>query len=400
MKSFVLNVTLLWILRGSKCGLVLQSSCTDATLKWNNRNVAQQMQKWFRSLKVVEGEAGTHLMLYNSSSGEQIDIASYRARELDKGRDKEERKEKEEEGIDVDGMIYDPELSVSVTASDGGLSWRRIGEDHEGYLYGQSDQYGSFSGESILFLYPDFQTGIFGRFAAGVLVEGREVQVTAERCNQGFKELQFEIVESRDHIWRPDVSDGKRIGSFPTTMDPFERKSVYVSESRLPDSDEGLFAKRDFLKGDLVSYYNGLRRVEDDFLFPNLTKSQFWIEQAYFVNLGEFCPSSWNMDPFGGIDIPTQYRDLKDYRATLAHKANHQFRGANVDFEAVDHPVFGKIACFVATKNISRGSEVFTNYQYDLEFAPPWYVQLYNQEKVRRQNKQRETKEMRYTSEL
>ena len=35
---------------------------------------------------------------------------------LVKGRDKEERKEKEEEGIDVDGMIYDPELSVSFTA--------------------------------------------------------------------------------------------------------------------------------------------------------------------------------------------------------------------------------------------------------------------------------------------
>jgi len=112
------------------------------------------------------------------------------------------------------------------------------------------------------------------------------------------------------------------------------------------------------------------------------------------VNLGEFCPSSWNMDQFGGIDIPTQYRDLKDYRATLAHKVNHQFRGTNVDFEAVDHPVFGKIACFVATKNITRGSEVLTNYQYDLEFAPPWYVQLHNQEKARRKNKPKGTSEL------
>ena len=35
--------------------------------------------------------------------------------------------------------------------------------------------------------------------------------------------------------------------------------------------------------------------------------------------------------------------------------------------------------CNCAITLFARGSEVFTNYQYDLEFAPPWYVQLYNQ---------------------
>ena len=71
-----------------------------------------------------------------------------------------------------------------------GLTWQwRSKRLVEGFLYGKVDDSGRFTGPDILFLYPDMVTGILGTWREGSLVEGRAVDILAERCHHGLKEL-------------------------------------------------------------------------------------------------------------------------------------------------------------------------------------------------------------------
>ena len=71
-----------------------------------------------------------------------------------------------------------------------GLTWQwRSKRMVEGFLYGKVDDSGMFTGPDILYLYPDMLTGILGTWREGRLVEGRAVDVLAERCQHGLKEL-------------------------------------------------------------------------------------------------------------------------------------------------------------------------------------------------------------------
>ena len=71
-----------------------------------------------------------------------------------------------------------------------GLTWQwRSNRLLDGFLYGKVDDSGQFTGPDILYLYPDMVTGILGTWRDGSLVEGRAVDVLAERCQHGLKEL-------------------------------------------------------------------------------------------------------------------------------------------------------------------------------------------------------------------
>ena len=61
------------------------------------------------------------------------------------------------------------------------------------------------------------------------------------------------------------------IGDQPTIMDPYEKQIVYVNTTDW--GDDGLFAKRDIKKGELVAYYNGLlfNQTENELWFDNQT---------------------------------------------------------------------------------------------------------------------------------
>jgi hypothetical protein len=61
----------------------------------------------------------------------------------------------------------------------------------QGWLYGPVDPQGHFTGPSITFLYPDLLTGLRGAFREGALEAAVEVEVVAERCRHGLKELQM-----------------------------------------------------------------------------------------------------------------------------------------------------------------------------------------------------------------
>ena len=55
------------------------------------------------------------------------------------------------------------------------------------------DQEGKFTGEEITYIYPDLLTGLHGKFRDGEVVEARAVDIVAERCQQGVKEIRLRL---------------------------------------------------------------------------------------------------------------------------------------------------------------------------------------------------------------
>ena len=88
-----------------------------------------------------------------------------------------------------------------------GISWQwRAKRKMEGMLYGRMDTEGRFTGDDIIFIYPDMLTGIRGQFRNGELVSGSAIDITGERCNQGLKEIEFRPALFDPHvIWRKEV---------------------------------------------------------------------------------------------------------------------------------------------------------------------------------------------------
>ena len=98
------------------------------------------------------------------------------------------------------------------------------------------------------------KTALTGKFKNGVMVEGSPAKIIAERCNDGLKE----ILISTPKVNPPNFSFQRntriRVHQ-PKVMDPFEKNTVYVSETAT--SGDGSFARRDIEANEVVSYYSG-----------------------------------------------------------------------------------------------------------------------------------------------
>ncbi|XP_023325406.1 histone-lysine N-methyltransferase SETD7 isoform X2 [Eurytemora carolleeae] len=320
----------------SSLNMTIRSTCSNLeNQKWNNRKIGDNIRVWWNSLTTVFGSKGPNLYLFYSGG---------------------------------------------TSSTPAGVTWQMAGrERRDGFIYGKPDTQGFLTGDDLVFIYPDFRTGLLGRFTEGILEYGREIKITWERCNMGVKEIQYQVVG--DHVWRRDIPNATHIGLFPNIVDPYERKAVHVRSSNILGSNEGLYSRRNFLPGDLVSYFNGVKTFEENFLFPNLTSEEHWIAQAYYLDLYDMSPTAWNLPKDIVIDIPVQYRSLSQYRTTYTHKTNHKFEDTNVEFDAVLHPMFGPIGCIVATQLIPRDTEIFVNYGYGMEYAPDWYRDLWKKHK-------------------
>ena len=276
-------------------------------------------------------------------------------------------------------------LSTAISAGEvltqrtGSLSWLwrnteiiRNRARLNGFLYGQVDAEGRFSGDNITFIYPDFLTGLRGTFKAGVLQNARAVDVVGERCNNGLKELKLEkSAHNQGVMWENTGSKLRQYGKNPRVMDPHERKAVYVGESTNPRAEQGLFARRKFSPGDLVSYYGGERVFLKDIVYPNMTAEEVATAMMYTLVLGE------NMEELL-VDVSQKNANITEYRTTLGHKANHMFQGHNTVYQkGIDHPVLGRIGCIMAIQDIEPGQEIFTHYNYNPHTALLWYRQEY-----------------------
>ena len=81
------------------------------------------------------------------------------------------------------------------------------------------------------------------------------------------------------------------------------------------------------------------------------------------------------------MNLPYEYWNLHQYRASLAHKVNHSFKKQNCIFNTAFNPRFGVVRGIEAARDIRRGEQIFVDYGYPIEdLNPPWYVDLYVQE--------------------
>ena len=79
-------------------------------------------------------------------------------------------------------------------------------------------QQGRFTGEEITFIYPDLLTGLHGRFRDGEVVEARAVDIVAERCREGVKEVRLRLRTEDGTVWRREEATDNRIISYTKTV--------------------------------------------------------------------------------------------------------------------------------------------------------------------------------------
>ena len=275
------------------------------------------------------------------------------------------------------------------------MVWKFRGSSKlDGFLYGKIDGLGGLTGSDVLFVYPDFETGLFGTFDNDELVVGRAVDIVGEKCVEGVKQVEVVEKEDGDTVWErtSEGMDRKHMGRFATVMDPFEKKSVYVSMSSIPGAGEGLFARSRMTPGDLVSYFGGWKTFHSSMVFNNMSMQEMDTALAFSYSIGREAEQKWNyhkvrktdlseqfklLSPRNTdkiqisiltsktinhknlinsiipimilqdliLDIPSGFRSISAYRTTLGHKANHKFGQLNTDFVVVDHPVLGGTLC-------------------------------------------------------
>ena len=256
-------------------------------------------------------------------------------------------------------------------------SMRRL----DGFLYGQVDLKGMFTGDDVTFIYPDLITGLRGTFVNGVLLKARAVDVVGERCKDGKKELKLQpSAKDSGIVWKKHETNADYIGQHPRVMDPHERKSVYVAGSWLDEAGEGLFSRRIFSPGDLISYYSGQKTYLETILHQhNMSDWDIVDAASYLYRIGQHAPAWWDYPRDLLLDVGSKYRSTSTYRTSLAHKANHKFGGSNAYWDMVHHPVVGGIACLVAYREIDEDDEVYVDYNYDMEeWVPAWYTEGLN----------------------
>ena len=199
------------------------------------------------------------------------DVADFHDNPTDTGASDEEFED--DEVIDTDAEKGYITIGHFVDAKPIGNTWQWKNERiFEGFLNGIVDENGTFTGEDITYIYPDFQTGLKGIFIGGEVAAARAVIITEERCHNGIKEIRTKKIASDQTLWSKDIANTTHITRYAKTVDPHERRSVYVGESQLPGGGEGIFARRTFMPGDLVSYFNGIRVTEDMMFYENMTE--------------------------------------------------------------------------------------------------------------------------------
>ena len=119
----------------------------------------------------------------------------------------------------------------------------------------------------MTFVYPDFNTVLIGEFNNGTMIEAVEGKIVAYKCKDEVLQIKTKVkIESS--VYKHDPPTTLKISSNPTLRDPLEQKSYYL---RVGDFGDSLFAKKDFVKGDLISYYNGIWYKKDTVNWDNMT---------------------------------------------------------------------------------------------------------------------------------
>ena len=274
-----------------------------------------------------------------------------------------------------------------------------IGLIRNGYIHGIADENGRATGDDLSFIYPDGVTALKGRFENRFMKKARHVDVEEYTCDENgmFVVKQFSQPLSEDEFFY-DPPTNESFGGGPTYIeDPYEKKTVELAPSSIPQSGEGVFLKRDIPQGRISCFYSlylyrGLDQIDDfkaKYLF-NTSKSDDYRRQCKKYSLGL-------RTYHGMIDLLPEL-DVNPL-PNLGPKVNHNFKFNNsgmylvidicnigrlilhsilLAYMEAEHPRWGLIQSVVSQVALKAGSEVFTHYGYteDKRKFPgdfPWY---------------------------
>ena len=225
-----------------------------------------------------------------------------------------------------------------------------------------------------MFVYPDMVTVLVGKFKNGTMIAAKGSKIVRERCHNGIKEIDVAKPNENSIIYKYQRPTRVRIGDQPRAMDPFTKKNIYIGNGK---KEDGVFAKRDIAKGELIVYYSGLLvNTSEQMLYTIYTyRNQTWDEVwNIYRNL-------MTLEGAVQIHIPEPYWNISDYRATLGHKLNHSFTKSKAIWGRAFHPRFGHVKCAVANQDIKKGEEILVDYKYHIgQIVPKWTSDLYLEE--------------------
>ena len=168
-----------------------------------------------------------------------------------------------------------------------------------------------FRNRKSLFIYPDFTTAVSGEFLNnGVLISGRVAKFKSISYFNKTSIMGLEISDRSDRVMNSDISTDSNFSQYPLRRDPYESQFVDISTSEIPNAGEGVFLKRNVIKGTVVAYFNGIR-IKKNSAFswnPFKKKSVFLID--FQNDKGD--------DIF--LDIPEKFTMSSQYNATSGHK--------------------------------------------------------------------------------
>ena len=135
------------------------------------------------------------------------------------------------------------------------------GGNPTGLLHGTvSPGNGTITGSDIMYIYPDMETALLGKFEDSKMKDAQESRVLELGCDRNglYYVTRYSTPEpSSPHFYYEPPNNISFGAGPPNVLDPYERKWL---ELRLADNEkmgEGVFTKRDVKKDTLVSSYNG-----------------------------------------------------------------------------------------------------------------------------------------------
>ena len=223
-------------------------------------------------------------------------------------------------GTDENGnLIFMGSFSKGVPS---GYCW--LAQEGQGWLYGQVDDHGHFSGHEIAYIYPNLSTALLGTFHKDQLVEARACHITSAFIENDLLRVSFSQPEPDAPAYTFSPSTVKSIPCDWVLEDAYEQVTVLCKESKIEGAGDGLFAKRDLPAETVIAYYNGLHINPEDDYSPSSYNYQIYVDWT-------------NTEGSPYVDIPSECVDFSNYSASLAHKANHSFT-PNCRFVSVHHP--------------------------------------------------------------
>ncbi|QQP56312.1 Histonelysine Nmethyltransferase SETD7like [Caligus rogercresseyi] len=234
---------------------------------------------------------------------------------------------------------------------------------NQGVLHGRVDADGKLTGSNISYIYPNHINVLHGDFQDKFMKAATYKRIMELYCNEDSV-LEVKSVGPSDSFKKDDdtVYFYDPLPIHPL-QDPYEADSIYLAKSSIPNSGNGLYARRAFKKHEVVAWYSGkLYGFEETQAWDaacrfNSSLSKKAIDQCYKYRISTYHGAL--------IDIPKEYDDDSQFRATLGHKINNGFgKEVNTAFHQSEHPRFGNIVNILATRPIVAGEELLVNYGY------------------------------------